>query len=245
MQRRLLVREEARERFGAHDREQFGVAPRGCGVVQQRQGERALVVRAGARGVAQRAEPRQDVRTDDGRKGRERGGPPRADGFSAEQLRPCEAIGSLEPRSLFQILCFDCNLRGHERGGERGFDFGAWCEVGQHANEPQQEPVRVNGRMPVEATEEDRVRDTRRHRVSVALEHVLRVVRVLARDVRQSAAREIGDLLRVQLNGSGAAGERRHAVGGTRPLSARRPTRCPCTARVAVTRMRRSWRDPS
>ncbi len=48
----------------------------------------------------------------------------------------------------------------------------------------------MDGRMPVEAAVEARVQDARRYGVGRTLEQVLRVIRILAADIGERAARE-------------------------------------------------------
>jgi hypothetical protein len=126
--------------------------------------------------------------------------------FKVQVQQPCPTVGPLEPGGSrpIEIGELGSDFFRREAGvGELG-DGRRFGHVGEQSAQGEQGPPAVDAAVPVEASEKDRVELARRAQVQVAVEDMVELVRIFARDMAERDAREPRGELRVEFHRNAA-----------------------------------------
>ena len=134
--------------------------------------------------------------------------------------QPRQTVWPLERRAPLTVHIghLSGDVRRSEGAAERGTGRLREAGIGVQTGESGQQPVSVDGRMPIEAPIEGRRQLSRRLDVLVAVEHVRDLVRVLLMDTTERQVGEAGRNGDVErLYGDGRAIEAEQGEDGARP----------------------------
>ncbi len=120
--------------------------------------------------------------------------------FEVQIEQPTPAVGTLEPASHRPLEKGD--LAGDLLKGEAVIsqlrDRISLGDLWKQPSDCQQRPPAVNAAMPVEASVEDRVKDTRRREILVCSQHLVQLVRIFLAHVAERDPRQVGGKVGVE-----------------------------------------------